>query len=276
MRTLAALLSWLITTATLAVAVPTAWAQRNLVDANGFAALTQRAAEDPVLKSAVAGELTTHMVQLIRANGYDVYPALVRDVAAAYTAGSSFPPQFAQASLVAHRWLFTDEGNGDWVIDLAPMLDDSAFQPMLGDYHVQPPSGLTVPLTAGASEPLRAGQLRPLADWGPSVILGAAVLTGVGALLTLIAAHRRGKALSWLGVSALLAGAGGWVGIEVGRRYLNEALNATVGDTRRIADVVVAEAVHSLHGWLNLALAAGGVLVVCGVLVATLGGLRKS
>ena len=77
------------------------------------------------------------------------------------------------------------------------------------------------------------------------------------ALLTLAAARRRGKALTSLGVSALLVGAAGWAGIEVGGRYINDALNRTTGDIRRIADVMVGQAEAGLRQWLNLTLAAG-------------------
>ena len=59
---------------------------------------------------------------------------------------------------------------------------------------------------------MRPGQLRQLATWGPWVSVGATILTGVFALLTLAAAGSRGKALAALGVSALLVGAAGWAG----------------------------------------------------------------
>lgn len=280
MRFIAAMLSWLIATAMLAVAVPAAWAQRNLFDTNGYAALTQRMATDPVLQTAVAAELTTAARTLINARGYDVDPALVRDVAAAYTAGPSFPQQFAQANRLAHDWLFSDAasqtGHNGWFVDLAPMLNDPAFEQLLGSYLTEVPSTLTVRLTPSAPELLRPGQLRPLTTWGRWVSVGATVLTGVCALLVLLAARDRGKALTGLGVSALLVGAGDWAGVEVARRYINAALNQTAGDTRQIADVMVADAVGSLHQWLSLTLGAGSVLTVVGTIVAVLGGLRRS
>ena len=62
----------------------------------------------------------------------------------------------------------------------------------------------------------------------------------------------------------------------MGRRYINDALNRTTGDIRQVADVMVNQAEVSLQGWLNLTLAAGGVLVVFGIIVSMLGGLRRS
>jgi hypothetical protein len=108
------------------------------------------------------------------------------------------------------------------------------------------------------------------------VCIGSALATGVFALLTIAVAKKRGKALAALGVSALLVGATGWAAIEVLRGRINQALDVTTGDIRQLADAMVGHAVGSLHQWLNLTLAAGGVLVVLGVVVSMLGGLRRS
>jgi hypothetical protein len=176
--------------------------------------------------------------------------------------------------------MFTDavqqsDESGRWEIDLSPMLADSSFQDTLRDFGVQAPSTLVVPLTENVSDSLRPGQLRQLTRWGPWASVGAMVLTGVLALLVLAAARSRGKALASLGVSALLVGGAGWAGIEVGRRYLDAGLNRITGEVRGVADAMVGHAIGSLHQWLNLTLAAGGVLVVFGVIVAMLGGLRR-
>jgi hypothetical protein len=273
-------LLWLFTTVTLAVAVPTAWAQTHIVDVNGYTAMAKKASSDPVLQAAVASELTTRAMVLINQRGYKVDSAQVHDVAAGYTAGPDFPPQFADANRLAHSWMFTGasaRSEGDqWVIDLARMLKDNAFTSMLSTYNVQVPETVRVPVTVSTPKVLQPGILRPLATWGPWVSVVAAVLTGIGALLTLTAARSRGRALAGLGVSALLVGAAGWAAIETARRRINDALNDTTGDIRRIADIMVSEAESSLHQWLDLTLAAGGALVVLGALAAVLGSLRKS
>jgi hypothetical protein len=278
-RFIATLLLWLFTTVALAVAVPATWAQRNLVDENGYAVLAQKAAGDPALQSAMAGELTTRTMALIAEHGGGHYPvdsSQVHDAAAAFTASPSFPPLFATANRAAHRWLFADAGSGDsWSVDVAPMLNDSAFAQILSDHNVKVPTTLTVPLTASVPHSLRQGELSRVAAWGQWASLGAAALCGVCALLTLLAARRRGKALTSLGVSGLLVGAAGWVGIEVAGRYLNDALNRTTGDIRQIADVMLHNAESGLREWLNLTLAAGAGLVVVGVVVAVLGSLVK-
>lgn len=282
-RFLAALLFWLITTVLLAAAVPATWAERNVVSEDGYAALAAQAAKDPRLQKAMSSELTTQIIELAADNGYDLNNVeLVRGVTAAYTANQGFPGQFAQANRIAHRWMFTDsvqrdQGSDDrWLVDIAPMLSDDSLRQTLGNLNLDVPDTLTVPITVPESSSLRPGQLKVLSTWGPWASIGACVLTGVFALLTLATARSRGKALAALGVSALLVGAAGWAGVEMGRRYVDGALNSTTGDIRQVADVMVNTADAGLHQWLNLTLAAGGVLVVLAILASMLGGLRRS
>lgn len=279
MRFLAALLMWLFTTFALAVAVPAVWAQTHLVGEDGYAALAASAARDSRLQDAMAGELTTQVVALGTDNGYRLNPELVRQVANAYTRNAGFPGQFAQANRIAHRWMFTGavpSGNSteQWLIDVAPMLSDPSFTATLGTLDLQVPPALTVPITVDSPE-LQPGKLRWLATWGPWASVGAAVITGLFALLTRVAARSRGKALTALGVSALLVGAAGWAAIEVAGRYLEAGLNRTTGDIRTVAEVMVAHAEGSLHQWLNYTLLAGGGLVVLGVISAVLGGVLR-
>ncbi|MBU9762931.1 hypothetical protein FR943_03560 [Mycobacterium sp. TNTM28] len=279
MRFVMTLFLWVLTTILVAVAVPSAWVQKNIIDPQGYSSFAESAATDPQLQQAVAGELTTQVQSLAAQNGSQVEPRRIRAVANAYTAGSAFPRQFALANQVAHTWMFTNRlsrsEDGSWVIDLAPMLSDPSFAETLSGFGVEVPQTLTVPIASSAPDSLRPGILRPLAVWGPWVSVAVAVLAGVFALLTLAVARARGKALAALGISGLLVGAAGWAGLEAGRRYLNEALNHTSGDIRQMADAMVGHAIDSLHQWLNLTLAAGGGLVLFGIVVAVLGGLRR-
>lgn len=278
MRLVATVFLWLIATAALAVAVPTMWAQRHVVDVNGYSSLAASAAEDPQLQKAMAGVLSTEVTSLLSEQGYEVDPTLIGGVASAYTANPTFPGQFGLANAVGHRWMFTDsaqhvEGTDEWIVDLGPMLADESFRRTLGNFGVQTPESLPVPVAI--SDTWRPGQLEQASRWGPWISIGATILIGVFAVLTVIAARRRGKAIAALGISALIVGAAGWAGLEVARRDINHALNRLSGDIRQVADVMVNHAEDSLHHWLNLSLAAGGVLVVFGVLVSMLGGLRR-
>jgi hypothetical protein len=278
-RFVATMLLWIVTTLALAVAVPTMWAQRTIVDENGYSAFAASAAKNPKLQQAMANELTTQITSLGADKGYTLNSDLIHDVAAAYTGNAGFPGQFAQANRIVHRWMFTNsvqhgDAEDQWLVDVAPMLSDPSFKATLGNLDLEVPDTLTVPITVD-SDNLRPGQLRPLSTWGPWVSVGATIMTGVFALLTLATAQSRGKMLAALGVSALLVGAAGWAGVEVARRYVNKALDRTTGDIRQIADIMVDHAERSLHQWLNVTLGAGGALVLFGVVVSMLAGLRR-
>ncbi|MCT7658585.1 hypothetical protein [Mycobacterium deserti] len=281
MRLVTTVFLWLVTTVLLAVAVPTMWAQRHVVSEDGYASMAASAADDAQLQQAMASELTTQILAFASDNGFELNRDLVHGVAAGYTGNAGFPGQFAAANRIAHRWMFTDSAQqeqgsqGRWLIDIAPMLNDPSLRETLGNLDLDVPQTLTVPITVPETTGLRPGKLRVLATWGPWVSIGATILTGVFALLTLSAARARGKAIAALGVSALLVGAAGWAGFEIARGYVNDALNRTTGDIRTVADVMVNHAEDSLHTWLNITLAAGGVLVVLGVVAAMLGGLRR-
>lgn len=282
MRFAATVLLWVITTLALAVAIPAAWTQLNLVDADGYAALAQRATTDPVLQSAMASELSSRAMTLIAEHGGGRSPVdgfEAHEAARSFTAGPAFPPLFAQANRAAHGWLFgdpaTDGNDNQWAVDVAPMLNDASIKPLLDRHNVVVPAKLSVPLTVSVPHSMRQGRLSRMSSWGPWMSLGAAALCGVCAPLTVAAARRRGKALSSLGVSALLVGAGGWAGIEVAGRYVNDALNRSTGNVRQVADVMIEHAEAGLHQWLNATLLAGAAVVAFGVIVAVLGSLAK-
>jgi len=277
-RLVATALMWLVTTALLAVAVPALWAQQNLVDGAGYAALAQKAAADPELQSAMATELTTRVGLL----GSGVDSTVVSRIAAAYTASTAFPGQFAAANAFAHRWLFTDtvassvDPQGRWVIDLAPMLSDTAFSQTLRDYNITVGSAVPMPLTDSAPAELRPGALREIGMWAPWVSMGVAVLAAASALLTIYLARNRGRILAALGISALIVGAAGWAAIEFAQRWVRDALNQTSGNLRTVADVMVATVENSMHQWLNVTLIVGGGLVIVGVIVGLLSSLANA
>ena len=278
MRTVAAVLLWFVTTALLAVAVPAVWAQQNLVDGAGYSALAQKAAADPELQSAMATELTTRVGLL----GSGVDSTIVSRIAAAYTASTVVPGQFAIANGFAHRWLFTDtvassvDPQGRWVIDLAPMLSDAAFSQTLRDYNITVGSAVPMPLTDSAPAELRPGALREIGMWAPWVSMGVAVLAAASALLTIYLARNRGRILAALGISALIVGAAGWAAIEFAQRRVRDALNQTSGNLRTVADVMVATVEDSMHQWLNVTLIVGGGLVIVCVIVGLLSSLANA
>lgn len=270
MRFFAAMLTWLIATAALAVAVPSGYVQRHVVDVDGYAALARDAAGEPRLQEAAAAELTDQIVER-----FDLNSGLIGGVARGYTESDQFPQQFADLNRIVHRWMFTDEveqvSENTWQVDIEPMVAQSSLGPVLDRFGVDVPKPLNVPVTLETGA--RSGQLEWLGAWGGPISVGSAIIAAVFALLTLLIARARGKALVALGVSALLVGAGGYAGLELSRGYVDGKLDNLNANVRQIADVMVARAEDGLHGWLNLTLTAGAVLVVVGVIAAIVGGL---
>lgn len=277
MRSVATVLIWIVTTVLVAAAISAMWVQHNIVSQSGYAALAQRAAAEPEVRSAMADELATQIGRL----GSNVNPALVRGIAGTYTASSAFPGQFGSANAYAHRWLFTNtvaadvDAQGRWVIDLAPMLSDVSFAQTLRDYNIAVPGQVPVPLTDNAPTMLRPGAFSLYGRWVPWLAWGLAVLAACSALLTVLVARKRGKALVALGVSGLLVGAAGWVAVEYAQRAVTEALDGLVGNVRVVADGMVVAARAGVHEWLNVTLAAGAGLVMIGAIVALLEGLHR-
>jgi hypothetical protein len=275
MRFSLAALLWLCTTVALAVAVPTLWIQTHVVNVNGYTAMAHKAAGDKALQAAVAAELATRATVLINQSNDHIDSASVHAAVAGYTAGPDFPAQFANVNRLAHDWMFTGahtQSEGDQLfVDLGGM-----FEQIAASNNVELSEAVRVPVAVSAPKELRPGELRPLTKWGRWASLGLVVLTNVFALLTFAAARSRGRALAGLGISALLVGAAGWIALELARHSLNGKLNNTTGGIRGIADAMVGQAEASLHDWLDVTLAAGGGLVLLGVLAAGLGGLRKS
>lgn len=270
MRFAAVTLCWLLATAALAAAIPAVWMQRNVVDADGYARLAYRAAATPALQSGVADQLTVQAMRLFREHRFEMAPAAVQAVAADYTTGPSFPAQFAEANRNLHDWLLSGDDTDTWLVNVAPMLRDQAFAPLFSDYNVSVPATLAVPVTMP-----RADAVRPRADWVRWLAIGSALVAVGCAFLLVVVARRRGRAVAGLGVSALLVGAAGWAGIEVGRGRADAALNRATVDFRQIAGALLDSAEASLHHWLDGVLAGGAVLVGLGVVVAAVGTLFR-
>ncbi|OAT70296.1 hypothetical protein AWB85_02705 [Mycobacteroides immunogenum] len=277
MRFLFAVLLWLLTTAALAVTITAAWTQSRIVDENGYVALTAPAAADPRVQQAIAEELTTQIVSLSKKQGSRVNETQVAELTASYTSGPQFQADFASVNRMAHQWLFTNsssaqrDSQGGWQIDVAPMIKSVVPQGL----SVKAPETLKVSVTEDKLAGLTPGRLVPVARFGQLAVWIAFGLTLILAGLTQLAVHSRAKGLAGLGISALLVGAAGWAGLEIGRRYLERPLSRVTGDLREVADGVVTAAVSNAHHWLSLTMAVGGLVIVIGVVSGLVGGLLR-
>lgn len=277
MRFLFAVLLWLLTTAALALTVTAAWTQSRIVDENGYVALTAPAADDPRVQRAIAGELTTQIVSLGKKQGSRVNETQVAELTATYTGGPQFRADFASANRMAHQWLFTNsnsaqrDSQGSWQIDVAPMIKSLVPQGL----SIKAPETLKVSVTDDNLAGLTPGRLVQVARFGQLAVWISFGLTLVLAGLTQLAVRSRAKDLVGLGISALLVGTAGWAGLEIGRRYLDRPLNRVNDNLRDVADSLVTQAIGNAHHWLSLTMAAGGLVIVVGVVSGLVGGLLR-
>lgn len=277
MRFLFAVLLWLLTTAALALTVTAAWTQSRIVDENGYVALTAPAADDPRVQRAIAGELTTQIVSLGKKQGSRVNETQVAELTATYTGGPQFRADFASANRMAHQWLFTNsnsaqrDSQGSLQIDVAPMIKSLVPQGL----SIKAPETLKVSVTDDNLAGLTPGRLVQVARFGQLAVWISFGLTLVLAGLTQLAVRSRAKGLVGLGISALLVGTAGWAGLEIGRRYLDRPLNRVNDNLRDVADSLVTQAVGNAHHWLSLTMAAGGLVIVVGVVSGLVGGLLR-
>ncbi|SKX36896.1 Uncharacterised protein [Mycobacteroides abscessus subsp. massiliense] len=70
-------------------------------------------------------------------------------------------------------------------------------------------------------------------------------------------------------------GTAGWAGLEIGRRYLDRPLSRVNDNLRDVADSLVTQAIGNAHHWLSLTMAAGGLVIVVGVVSGLVGGLLR-
>lgn len=277
MRFLFAVLLWLLTTAVLALTVTAAWTQSRIVDENGYVALTAPAADDPRVQRAIAGELTTQIVSLGKKQGSRVNETQVAELTATYAGGPQFRADFASVNRMAHQWLFTNsnsaqrDSQGSWQIDVAPMIKSLVPQGL----SIKAPETLKVSVTDDSLAGLTPGRLVPVSRFGQLAVWISFGLTLVLAGLTQLAVRSRAKGLVGLGISALLVGTAGWAGLEIGRRYLDRPLNRVNDNLRDVADSLVTQAVGNAHHWLSLTMAAGGLVIVVGVVSGLVGGLLR-
>ncbi|MGH3724540.1 MAG: hypothetical protein ACRDUS_10500 [Mycobacterium sp.] len=277
MRFLFAVLLWLLTTAALAVTGAAAWTQSRIVDENGYVELTAPAASDPKVQRAIAEELTAQIVSLGKKQGSRVNETQIAELTSTYTAGPQFRADFASVNRMAHEWLFTNsspvhrDSPGSWQIDLAPMIKSLVPQGL----SIKAPETLEVSVADDNLGGLTPGRLVPVARFGQLAVWISVGLTLVLAGLTQLAVRSRAKGLAGLGISVLFLGAAGWAGLEIGRRYLDRPLNRVTANLRDVADSLVTQAVSSAHHWLSLTMAAGGLVIVIGVVSGVLGGLLR-
>ena len=263
-----------------AVAVPAMWVDRNIVQEDGFVALTAPLGKDPAfqqrLATAAVGTLASG------ANIPDALKELARPVldnaAQSLTGLPGYPDAWAETLRKSHRLTFADpstlppeaDGSSSLTLDVAPLAGLVAKQ--ISDTT-------SIPLKAPGQVLINIGhsdqrqlveRVTVYAPMGYAVAVGA----GIAFVLAFVAARRRWTVLVGMGVGALVL-AGVW-------KLASDAAGTAVGATSSGNDVAelfksefVAACSASFGQWILAAALAGAVLLVAGIALRVVSGRKR-
>lgn len=252
-----------------AVAVPAIWADRNIVQEDGFVALAAPLGQDAEFQQRLA----VATVGTINTAGIpDSLASLVKPVletaAGKLTSSPGYPAAWEETLRKSHRLSFADPGSlpaeadssSSLTLDVAPLVA-LATEELAGatGLPLDPPEQTLINVGQSDQRQLieRVSAYAPL---GYPLALGA----GIAFALALVAARRRWTLLVSVGFGALLL-AGLWT---LGANSARDAVLATAsgnGIADMFKDAFVAAASASFGSWVTGTLVAGGGLLVAGL-----------
>ena len=269
MRTLVSAVAAVLGLLLSAVAIPAIWADRNIVQEDGFVALAAPLGQDAEfqrrLAVATVGTIDTGAIP-------DALASLVKPVLEAaagnLTALPGYPAAWEETLRKSHRLSFADPAS------LPPEADTSSsltldVAPLVALATEKLSSATGVPLDAPEQTLISVGQsdqrqlierVSAYAPLGYPLAIGA----GIAFALALVAARRRWSVLVSVGFGALVL-AGVWTlgSNEVENTVLGTASGNGIADMFK--DAFVAASSASFESWVRGTLVAGGALLVAGL-----------
>lgn len=269
MRTFVSAVAVILCVLLSAVAVPAIWVDRNVVDEDGFVALSAPLGQDADfqqrLAAAAVGTIDTSSIP-------DALAGLVQPVAEA-AAGSltglpGYPAAWEESLRKSHRLSFAGPASLPAVADTATSLTlDVAPLVALAVEELSRTTGLT--LEAPEQTLINVGQpdqrqwierTSAYAPLGYSLAIGA----GIALALALVSARRRWTVFFSVGVGALLLAAL-WT---FGSQLAHDAVAGTASGNEvadMFKDAFVAAASSSFQSWISGTAVGGGVLLAAGL-----------
>lgn len=264
MRGLVAVLAGIVASAALAATLVYGWVAQHVADEDGFVELAQSLTTSTEVRDSLNEVLAQRLVDAVDvpAATAEQVTRLVSQATDRALAEPDVEQAWQESLRRTHAAVLDGDADGQIPLELAPLAELVAQRT---DGLVQAPSTLTVDLRGGPS----AEAVETVND-SPGLARGAAIVALVAAVVSLLAARRRGRALAGLGVGAVLAaGAVALVARLVQDRAGAEAtaqsgLSAQGQLTRALLDV----AVTSMDRWLLWTAIAGGVALVPGLVAS--------
>ncbi len=282
MRTFVSAIAVLIGLALAAVAVPAMWVDRNIVQEDGFVALTAPLGKDPAFQQRLASAAVNGIgfggKQLPDALAAVVKPIL-DDAAQSMTAMPGYSDAWAETLRRSHRLSFADprtlppevNGTTSLTLDVAPLV---------GLVVARVSAASPVPLKAPDQVRIGIGQsnqrqlierVSAYAPMGSAVAVGAAIAF----ILAFVAARRKWTVLVGTGIGALVLAAVWKFGADAAGRLVLGA-----GSGNDVAEIFkrefVAASTAGFGQWIVVALVAGAVLLVVGIVLRVVTGRRPA
>lgn len=276
MRSLTAFLLVLVAIAATFVAVPAAWAKTTVLDRAAFTELMEPLGHDRAVQDAMAEEIAQQVQRLLTEQG-DARPPLdaITPYVSTYVHGPQFPAAFTEAVGQVHTWLLVRptaeqrlRGATTAEIDLAPMIRDVAAA---NNVKIDVPQRVTIDLSGtGANRDLfRAGRYASVADDIRQAAWIAPLVAVLAALLALLAAHRRGFMLFYLGLGVAVAAGVTFMLCVAAPSYVTGRSGS--GGLSPVIDAALGQVTTSLTPWIATEAAVGGALALLGLIFGGLG-----
>ena len=279
MRTFVSAVAVLVGLLMTAVAVPAMWVDRNIVQEDGFVALTAPLGKDPAFQQRLAtaavdslvsgGRIPEAVTELVR--------PVLENAAQSLTALPGYSDAWAETLRRSHRLTFADpstlppeaDATSSLTLDVAPLAG-------LVTKEVSNTAGL--PLEAPGQVMIHIGQsnqrqlierVTAYAPMGYAVAVGA----GIAFALAFVAARRRWAVLAGIGAGTLvLAGIWKLASEAAGTAVLGTTSGTAVAEAFKNEFVAASSA--GFGQWITAAAVAGGTLLVTGLAVRA-AGVRK-
>lgn len=279
MRTFFAAAAVLITLVLAAVAVPAMWVDRNVVQEDGFVALTTPMGADPAFQK----RLVADTVDTLMTGGLipDYLVALARPVlesaAESLTGHPEYPAAWTETMRKSHELSFADPGTLPPEADATTLTMDIA--PLVGLLAKQVAESTMLPVEApdqlliNVGEPGQRPAMERVSAFAP-LGYAAAAAAGIALVVALVVARRRWSVLAWTGAGALVL-AGLWkLAADAAAGAATAAPNADkVAETFMTEFAAVATA--GFEQWILVAAVAGAALLVIALVVRSLGARRR-
>ncbi len=280
MRTFVSAVAVLIGLLLAAVAVPAMWVDRNVVQEDGFVALTTPMGTDPAFQK----RLVADTVDTLMSSGLipDYLMALARPVlesaAESLTGLPEYPAAWTETMRKSHELSFADPGTLPPEADATTLTMDIA--PLVGLLAKQVADSTMLPVEApdqlliNVGEPDQRPAMERVFAFAP-LGYAAAAAAGIAFAIALVIARRRWSVIAWTGAGALVL-AGLWkLAADAAAGAATAAPNAD-----KVAETFMTEfaaaATAGFEQWILVAAATGAALLVVGLIGRSVASRRRA